>query len=86
MSSSIRPRISSVYCDSRAGAVYAVEIRLGMNIAALANQVQAVFVQATDGFNGLTVSHGASIELFNPEWPGFEMDDAHVEIEESITF
>lgn len=86
MSPSILPRVSSVYCDSRACAVYAVEIKLGMNADELANQVQAVFVQATDGFNGLTVSHGTSIEFFNPEWPGFEIEDVNVEIDESITF
>jgi len=83
MGPSIRPRISSIYCDSRACAVYTVEIKLGMNTATIANEVQAVFVQATDGFNGLTVSHGASAELFNPEWPGFEIDDADAEIDEN---
>jgi hypothetical protein len=86
MGSTIRPRVASIWCDSRACAVYAVEIRLGMNHPALAEQIRACFQRATDGFNGLTVSHGANTEFFNSEWPGFEQDDQQIEIDETITF
>ncbi|MGR9251173.1 hypothetical protein [Rhizobium leguminosarum] len=82
----VRPRISSVYCDSRACAVYSVEIKLGMNKDSLPKEVQSLFIQATDGFNGLTVNHGASTEFFNPEWPGFEMEDLDAKIDETVVF
>ncbi|ACM31453.1 hypothetical protein [Rhizobium rhizogenes] len=86
MGPTIRPRVSSIWCDSRACAVYAVEIKLGMNRSTLAEQIRASFLRATDGFNGLTVSHGSNTEFFNPEWPEFEQEDLQIEIDETITF
>ncbi len=86
MGPTVRPRVSSMWCDSRACAVYSVEIRLGMNHSALAEQIRTAFLRATDGFNGLTVSHGSNTEFFDPEWPGFEQDDQQIEIDETITF
>lgn len=86
MGPAVLPRVSSIWCDSRACAVYAVEIKLGMNHPMLAEEIRASFLRATDGFNGLTVNHGSHTEFFNPEWPEFELENAEMEIDENIDF
>ena len=84
MGPTVRPRVLSIWCDSKACAVYAVEIKLGMNHSMLAEEIRASFLSTTDGFNGLTVNHGSHTEFFNPEWPEFEQDYAEIEIDKIL--
>jgi len=78
MGPTVRPCVSSIWCDSHAGAVYSVEIRLGMNRTALADDIHDSFLYATGGFNGLSVSHGENALFFNPEWPEFDSGDGEL--------
>ncbi|MBX4898692.1 hypothetical protein [Rhizobium bangladeshense] len=74
----VRRRISSIWCDSRAGCVYCVEVVLGMNQASLPGQIRECFRRATNGFNGLAVGHGSHNEVFDPEWPDFYIEDDRI--------
>jgi len=72
MPKDVRLRLDSIWCDSKACAVYHVVVTLGMHHSTLAEQIRRCFLAATRGFNGLSVKHGSHNTLFNPAWPDEE--------------
>lgn len=72
MSDDVRLRVASIWCDSKAAAIYSVKVILGMDRRRLADDVCDCFRTATTGFNGISVEHGDNQQFFDPEWPGDE--------------
>jgi hypothetical protein len=79
MPDDVRLRLASIWCDSKACAVYRVVVTLGMHKAALAEQVRQCFLATTGGFNGLSVEHGSNNAHFDPAWPADEVKFSQVE-------
>lgn len=72
MPEDIRVRLISVWCDSKAEAIYVFKTKLGMNYECLPDHIQMCALRATGGYNGLMVTHGNKDWHFDPEWPGEE--------------
>ena len=72
MPDDVRQRVSTIWCDSKASAVYSVTVTLGMDRRGLADDICDCFRAATSGFNGIYVDHGSDQQVFDPEWPGDE--------------
>ena len=70
MPDDVRLHVESIWCDSKACAVYSITISLGMNRRGLGEDIRDCFRAGTTGFNGLFLSHGKEDEFFPPEWPG----------------
>jgi hypothetical protein len=67
----VRARITSIWCDSRAGSDYTVTIAENRWIEGLDAQIRAIFVEVTSGFNGLSITCGSAFFVsFDPWWPG----------------
>ncbi len=72
MPDDVRLRVSTIWCDSKASAIYSVTVTLGMDRRGLADAICDSFRTATSGFNGIFVEHGDDQKFFDPEWPGDE--------------
>ncbi|QPI72212.1 hypothetical protein [Sphingobium sp. Cam5-1] len=72
MTDDVRLRVSTIWCDSKASAVYSVTVTLGMDRRGLADDICDCFRAAASGFNGISVEHGDDQQFFDPEWPGDE--------------
>lgn len=72
MPDDVRLRIASIWCDSKASAIYSVTVILGMDRSGLAEHICDCFRAATNGFNGIYVDHGSDQQVFDPEWPDDE--------------
>ncbi|SEH15094.1 hypothetical protein SAMN05428974_1350 [Sphingopyxis sp. YR583] len=74
MPDDVRLRVESIWCDSKACAVYSITIRLGMDRSWLGENIRDSFRAGTNGFNGLFLSHGNDDQFFDPEWPEDDED------------
>lgn len=72
----VRARVESIWCDSKAGAFYAVELKPGRWIEGIEHPVREAARAVTDGFNGLIVRDGEREVWFDPEWEGDDYDYA----------
>ena len=72
MPDDVRLRVASIWCDSKASAIYSVTVTLGMDRHGLAVDIRDCFRAAASGFNGISVEHGDDQQFFDPEWPGDE--------------
>lgn len=79
----VKLRIASIWCDSKACAVYSITINLGMNRPGLGGDIRDSFRAGANGFNGLFLYHGSESEFFEPEWP--DDDDYFLPAEEIAT-
>lgn len=72
MPDDVRLRVQSIWCDSKASAVYSVIVTLGLDRHGLADDIGDCFRAATNGFNGIFIDHGSNQQIIDPEWPGDE--------------
>jgi hypothetical protein len=74
----VRPRIASIWCDSKATWTFTVELRAWD--AAFARQLgktlEGMLLERNGGHNGIDIQHGAQCATVHPWWHG---DDASPE-------
>ncbi|QYC11437.1 hypothetical protein [Brevundimonas nasdae] len=68
----VRPRILSIWCDSKAPAYYVVTMRPDLWTEGLEEAVLTATLAVTKGFNGLDIDTGARTIALGAEWPGEE--------------
>lgn len=79
MSEGVRIRVESIFCDSKAEAVYAVEVLIGMYDQALAENIHECFIRGTNGYNSIFINHGGKdAAYFEPYWPELEHEAEEV--------
>jgi hypothetical protein len=66
----VRLAVRSIWCDSKASAVYSVTIWEGASGNGLYDDIRSAFRTGAEGFNGIWVFHGDKEVVFDPEWPG----------------
>ncbi|MFC0683069.1 hypothetical protein [Novosphingobium clariflavum] len=67
-------RVQQIWCDSKAGACYAVTMRAGPWDDSFATGIHAVFM-TQGGHNGIAIQGGPREIFIEPEWEGDELDD-----------
>ncbi len=72
MPDDVRLRVFTIWCDSKASAIYSVTVTPGMDRLGLAEDICDCFRAATSGFNGISVEDGDDQHFFDAEWPGDE--------------
>jgi|GEM_PF-6198027 len=64
----VRVRIASIWCDSRAGACYTIQIHDARWAEVLSSEIQNAFLQVTAGFNGLVIGSDGKRVYLDPIW------------------
>lgn len=64
-----RASIESIWCDSKAQALYTVTVREGAWEDALEADIRAAFGHALTGYNGVYIEGAPRQIAFDPEWP-----------------
>lgn len=78
MSEDVSDWIISIFCDSKADAVYTAKVRQGKFSEHLANKIHDCFKSGTLGFNSLFIEHGndpetaAYFESYSPDTQGMQ--------------
>jgi hypothetical protein len=74
LSKVVRSRIQSIWCDSKAGAVYSIRILPGRWVEGIEHPIRDAVLSVTGGYNGLIVEGEGKEIWLDPEWAGDDFD------------
>lgn len=82
MPDDLRLRVASIWCDSKASAIYVVDVVPDLNRDGLAQEISNIFRVSAGGYNGLQIRHGDDERFFDPDWPE---DEYPLPAEDTVT-